>query len=78
MVRPPPNGLGIKTNNPTPLDKSLYIIYLLLRPIMLIFYTLIAINCHFLQSLIYRKDNFVYHHWECTSIYHPSSYALDR
>ena len=26
--------------------------------------------------LIYRKDNFMYHHWDCTSIYWPLSYPF--
>ena len=26
--------------------------------------------------LIYRRGNFVYHHWECTSIYRPLSYPF--
>ena len=26
--------------------------------------------------LIYRRDNLVYHYWECTSIYRPMSYIF--
>ena len=28
------------------------------------------------QNLIYRMGNFVYSHWECTSIYRPLSYPF--
>ena len=29
-----------------------------------------------LLIVIYRKGNFVYHHWRCTSIYRPVSYTF--